>query len=610
MEIIKFTKDTQAIFYNLKAKPIQQMLDYDYLCKREIPSISAIVHPGRKGFHKAFFGKKEILIPLYSSIQEAVKKHNQAEVLVNFASFRSAYESSKEALSTKEIKSIFIVAEGVPERQTRELIALAKEKEKLIVGPSSVGGIIAGKLRIGYAGGKNENIINSNLHQPGSIGLVSKSGGMMNELFNIISKTTDGINEGIAIGGDSYPGSTLLDHILRYEANSKIKMIIALSELGGRDEYNIIKFKKEGKISKPLIMWVTGTCAEIFSYEVQFGHAGAKSGKKEESAQFKNKSLKEAGIIVPESFAELEKTIKMQFQLLKDQEGIIMAKNNIQEQNQVPEIPKNYNEALKEGLVRKKTNVTSTISSDLGQEPTYNKVKISEIIDKNYSIGKIIGLLWFKKDLPDHFTKFLDQCILIVADHGPAVSGAHNSIVAARAGKDVISSLCSGLLTIGPKFGGAIDAACCYLKEACDSNQTPTEFVNIMKSKGINIPGIGHRVKSSKNLDKRVELLKQFAQDNFQEMKYLNYALEIEKITLQKSDNLILNVDGCIAALFLDALSSSDFSEEEINQILDIGYMNGLFALSRSIGLIGHILDQKRLNEPLYRHPTDDILYD
>ena len=73
---------------------------------------------------------------------------------------------------------------------------------------------------------------------------------------------------------------------------------------------------------------------------------------------------------------------------------------------------------------------------------------------------------------------------------------------------------------------------------------------------------------------------------------------------------IILNVDGCIGILFLDALASSkQFTESEINEILEIGYMNGLFALARSIGIIGHILDQKRLKEPLYRHPTDDILY-
>lgn len=131
-----------------------------------------------------------------------------------------------------------------------------------------------------------------------------------------------------------------------------------------------------------------------------------------------------------------------------------------------------------------------------------------------------------------------------------------------------------------------------------------------MKSKGVLIPGIGHRVKSVKNPDKRVELLKEFARSNFRSTTYLDYALAVEKITLQKAENLILNVDGCLAALFLDVLAASNsFTEGEIKEIVEVGYMNGLFALARSIGLIGHVLDQKRLKEPLYRHPTDDVLY-
>ena len=191
-----------------------------------------------------------------------------------------------------------------------------------------------------------------------------------------------------------------------------------------------------------------------------------------------------------------------------------------------------------------------------------------------------------------------------------AVSGAHNAIVAARAGKDVISSLCSGLLTIGPRFGGAIDDASRYFKEVSDKNISAEQFVDDMKKKGIPIPGIGHRVKSTRNPDKRVELLKEFARKNFPSTRYLEYALQVEKITTKKAENLILNVDGCIGVLFVDVLVSSTlFTNEEIAEILEVGYMNGLFALARSIGLIGHILDQKRLKEPLYRHPTEDILY-
>ncbi len=60
--------------------------------------------------------------------------------------------------------------------------------------------------------------------------------------------------------------------------------------------------------------------------------------------------------------------------------------------------------------------------------------------------------------------------------------------------------------------------------------------------------------------------------------------------------------------MFLDALSS-EFTSEEVDEIVEIGYGNGLFALSRSVGLIGHILDQKRLKEGLYRHPVDDVFY-
>jgi hypothetical protein len=76
------------------------------------------------------------------------------------------------------------------------------------------------------------------------------------------------------------------------------------------------------------------------------------------------------------------------------------------------------------------------------------------------------------------------------------VTGAHNTIVTSRAGKDLISCLVSGLLTIGPRFGGAIDDAARYFQDARDRNLDPDEFVEEMKRKGIRVPGIGHRIKS------------------------------------------------------------------------------------------------------------------
>ena len=199
----------------------------------------------------------------------------------------------------------------------------------------------------------------------------------------------------------------------------------------------------------------------------------------------------------------------------------------------------------------------------------------------------------------------------IVADHGPAVSGAHNAKVTARAGKDLISSLVTGLLTIGPRFGGAIDGAAKYFKMAKEKGMDPYEFVDYMKKvEKKPIPGIGHRIKSTKNPDKRVELLKNFAKENFPSTELLDYALEVEKVTTAKKENLILNVDGTIGVLLVDMFRSLGFSEEEIDELIEAGAFNAFFVLGRSIGFIGHILDEKRLAMPLYRHPWDDILYD
>ena len=70
-------------------------------------------------------------------------------------------------------------------------------------------------FKIGNTGGPPDNIIEAKLHRPGSVGYVGKSGGLTNETFNIVARNADGIYEGIAIGGDAYPGSRLLDHLQR-----------------------------------------------------------------------------------------------------------------------------------------------------------------------------------------------------------------------------------------------------------------------------------------------------------------------------------------------------------------------------------------------------------
>jgi len=603
-----FDKNTQAIIYGFQTRAIQRMLDFDFVCKREKPSVAAVIRPTQAAavaYHKVFWGSNEIVVPVYKTLELATKKHPNADVMINFSSFRSAYPTSKEALEMNSIRTVVVIAEGMPERQSRHLIKIADEKKKFIIGPATVGGIKAGAFKIANTAGTIENIVLSKLYRPGSVGFVSKSGGLSNEMNFMISQTTDGIYEGIAIGGDRFPGSKLIDHILRYEANPNIKMLVALGEIGGTDEYAIVEGLKSGKITKPIVMWVAGTAAKILPSGLQFGHAGAMASSDRETAEAKNKALRDAGAVVPDSYEDLDKMIRSTFDKL-----VQVGKVTPVEDFEPPKVPLDFNDAKRLGLVRRPTDVITTISDDRGEIVTFNQVPLDKIIKENKSIGFVIGLLWFKRELPDFAQDYIEMVIKLTADHGPAVSGAHNAIITSRAGKDLMSSLASGILTIGPRFGGAISDAAKYFREAMQKGLNPGEFVNYMKQVvQINIPGIGHRIKSVQNPDMRVELLKEFIMKNFPKHPHLDYALEVEKLTTSKRNNLILNVDGCIGITFLDLLENLDFTKEEVEDVIFSEALNGLFVLGRSIGMMGHIFDQKRQRARLFRQPYDEILF-
>merc|ERR1719498_2275075 len=105
-------------------------------------------------------------------------------------------------MTYKNIKTVAIIAEGVPEQQTRLLIKVAEANKIGVIGPATVGGIKPGCIRIGNTGGMLDNVVMSRLYRPGSVAYVSKSGGMSNELNNMVCRSSNGIFEGVAIGGD------------------------------------------------------------------------------------------------------------------------------------------------------------------------------------------------------------------------------------------------------------------------------------------------------------------------------------------------------------------------------------------------------------------------
>jgi ATP-citrate lyase alpha-subunit len=155
-------------------------------------------------------------------------------------------------------------------------------------------------------------------------------------------------------------------------------------------------------------------------------------------ASVKNEAMRAAGIRVPRSFNDLPEIISGVHRELHAA-GII---GDIVEPVMTP-LPEDCQTALKAGRVRKGTHFTCTISDDRGEEATYAGIPISGVAtpDTGYGIGDVITLLWFRRRYPQWASAFLETVIKTVADHGPAVSGAHNARVTARAGKDIISSL-------------------------------------------------------------------------------------------------------------------------------------------------------------------------
>jgi len=252
---------------------------------------------------------------------------------------------------------------------------------------------------------------------------------------------------------------------------------------------------------------------------------------------------------------------------------------------------------------------TSTISGELDGEPTILGKPLTTLAT-SHSFAWLVGSLWLGQPLKSSKTEaVLDLALRLLVDHGPYVSGSVNTMIAARAGKDLVSSLVSGLLTIGPRFGGAVNAAAETWFSSVSSTPpvTASDLVESFASRKAYLPGIGHRQYRLDSPDPRVgELVKILGS---LKTPYLDFARSVEKLTTAKKPNLILNVDGALAAILLDLLTTEEqLSSDDLQLLLDAEFFNTVFVLARSVGFIAHFLDQRRLGEGLFRLPPDQVL--
>jgi ATP citrate (pro-S)-lyase len=589
----------KIIILNLQTIVGQRILDYDYICGRE-PSIAGFIYPSRVGkTHSLFYGDKEIMVPIYGSVNDAVTDNNDIQIGLNYFSFRSAYDWAIDLINNDNITTILIVAEGIPMQLARDIKLKAREKQKIVFGPSSVGCLFVDNKRFGNAMGSIENIEELGLFNKGRIGLVTKSGGLLNEMSNMINRISN-IYSGIAVGGDRYPSCSLVDVCMFYQKNKDVDLIVLLGEIGGDQELKVAQYIKKGMITKPLIGWCTGTSSQVLTTIKQFGHAGSYTNNQFETAVYKNYYFKESGALVPETFEDIDTLIK---------ETCLKMNLNKIEKQQKNVLPFDFNDLIKRNMIRVPSEFVSSISNEKG-DLTYNNKPLEHYLNKSNRLGNVIGALLFKKDLPDYLSEFIEMVLATIADHGIAVSSAHNTAVCARSGQNISSSVASGMLCINQKHGGALqDCAVTFYNAKYKDNLTPKELVDQMKSLNKVIPGIGHAYKNSTtNKDKRLECLMKFIDEHFPNKDLLDFAKDVESITLQKKENLILNVDGLIAVTLISAFIH-EFGHDETTKMLSLEGLNSIFIIGRTIGLCGTFIDQNRLGQGLYRHPSHGINY-
>jgi len=584
-------KDTRAVIIGGVAgvNAAKRMAQFDFLINRPL-TVQAFVYPPEAGQQKEIFRGGELKnVTVYSSLAPALQESPGINTALIYIGASRGYQAAKEAIEAPNIKLISMITEGIPEKDAKRLKKLADQHGKIFNGPSSIGIMSAGECRLGVIGGEFKNLKLCNLYRAGSFGVLTKSGGLSNEAMWLCAQNGNGVTSAVAIGGDSFPGTDFVTYLEMFENDPETKAVVMVGEVGGSLEEEAAEWLAASKRRIRLIAAIGGTCQEVLPQGMKFGHAGAKEGKKGAgSARSKMNALREAGALVPDTFGGLSKAIKQVYQELLAS-GDIKPEPDIDEAV-LPQLPPSVQEVMKQGDVVVEPLIRTTISDDRGEEPRYSGYAASELCEKGYGIEDVISLLWNKKLPTREESEIIKRIIMISADHGPAVSGAFGSIIAACAGIDMPQAVSAGMTMIGPRFGGAVTNAGKYFRMGVKDfpNDIPG-FLSWMKDNVGPVPGIGHRVKSLKNPDKRVSYLVDYVKNHTTlHTPCLDFALEVQKITTAKKDNLILNVDGTIGCILMDL----DFPEHSLN---------GFFVLARTIGMIGHWIDQNNQNARLIR---------
>ena len=233
--------------------------------------------------------------PVFNSVEEAMNEVEPNASII-FVPARFCKDSILEAAQSG-IKLIVCITEGIP---TLDMLEIKKQVDNLgvrLIGPNCPGVITPGQAKLG--------IMPGNIHQQGSIGIISRSGTLT---YEAVKQTTDlgfGQSSCVGIGGDPIPGSSFIDILKLFEDDNETEAIVMVGEIGGNAEESAAEYIKSN-ITKPVISYIAGQTAPEGK---RMGHAGAIIAGGKGTAEDKIKKLKECGVHIADNLVSIGKKV-------------------------------------------------------------------------------------------------------------------------------------------------------------------------------------------------------------------------------------------------------------------------------------------------------------